>query len=145
MALGRLRADAALGLWVAVPVRRYPVIKCSRQGSQELQVPCLSTWQRHDVAAGKSLCCFLSLSVPQKSKACATFVMFCNVTVLLLHRPGLTYATICAMPGLCRNKIPRLSGSAGIYCLLHTSRNLSAFRASHFYPDYESPRMRPTL
>lgn len=44
------------------------------------------------------------------------------------------------MPGLCRNKIPRLSGSAGIYCLLHTSRNLSAFRASYFYPDYEESK-----
>lgn len=91
----------------------------------------------------------LSLSFPWKSKSCATFIVFCkgnvlvNVMVLLSRRSGLTYAKICAMLGLCRNKIPRLSGSAGIYCLLHTSRNFGAFRASYFYPDYES--LRPTL
>ena len=42
MALGRLRADAMLHLWVAVPAQRYPVIKCVRRGSQELQVLCPS-------------------------------------------------------------------------------------------------------
>lgn len=41
------------------------------------------------------------------------------------------------MLGLCRNKIPRLSGSAGISGLLRASRNLGAFRASYFYLDYQ--------
>jgi len=100
---------------------------------------------------GKSLNLSLSLSFPQKSEACATSVALCkgnvllNAMVLLLHRLGLTYAKICAVLGLCRSRIPKLSGSAGIYCLLRTRTNLGAFRASYFYPDYESPRMRPTL